>query len=87
MLNLVQAVEQFIYTHAPNMVFRSQLLDLVRSGEKLYVARIEELEHKLRLNQDAGEVKAPSVTPVQNDSDPMTGTRYAGLHDYDGVDY
>lgn len=48
---LLQEIEQFLYTHAPNMLHKKVLLAVVRKWEGAYQERIEELERVPVVNE------------------------------------
>lgn len=77
MPTLVEIVDQFLYTHAPNMHYKAQLLNLVREGERQYQSRIDELEDKVTNGNRVTEKR--SSPAYEHVSDPYARSRYEGV--------
>jgi len=50
-MKLLDSVEHFLYTHAPNFVFKNQLLTIIRINEEAYIRRIAELQNDLNVKE------------------------------------
>lgn len=74
---LLQEIENFLYTHAPNFSFKRELLLLVKAKEDAYVSRILDLEAQDNVGNKMISEGAPSVRNYDPDSwSDLSGTRY-----------
>jgi hypothetical protein len=72
--SLTEAVQQFIYTYAPQMHYRRELLTLIVEWETAYQARIAELEK-------SKQTLTPSSSRIPDDDGDNRGNRYGGFID------
>lgn len=72
-MKLIDAVQDFLYTHAPTAPYRQQLLQLIRVAENAYLVKIAELEKELSDRDLSKQFKAL----LDDTTDPKNG-------DFDG---
>ena len=72
--SLTEAVQQFLYTHAPQMHYKKELVSLIVDWEMAYQARIAELEGKVNS-------QASSRMISEGGPDDNRGNRYGGFID------
>ena len=77
---LTAELQQFLYTHAPTMAYKKDLMQIVAKWETAYVSRIEELENQAstkassRMIDEGGPSKKHGGYP--DDDDDRFGNHY-----------